>query len=537
MTSSCVDLSGTIARSACMSIIRKGRPRLSSGAMTSLPRIVILLLFMAFPVTVADAQAQDPVHIGYQQFYAGDTNGAQQQFAKLLAVRPDDLAARFGDLMVLDYRTNIDAGLEAEFERKIDTFLGDAARRHSRSATDDDALFHLAIGHLLRAQYRLRNDKGVFAAARDGANVKRYAEAYIKRRPEHGDAYLPLGVYNYFMELAPAFFKVIRTFLFLPGGNRAEGLKQIERAYRDGSHFSFVAGLTLAEIYGTFEARADEGVVVGKRLAGQYPDNPAPQLLLAGLHLSPAIEDHATAAAQFQAVIEREDRRNEPRLAKYEARMGLASARFGQWRLAEAAAVLTEIIDANPFRFRGVMPNALLRRANFRALLDDPAAGEDARRVKENVAWRDFHEDADEQLSWIGRRRKSGESAVYAALIPANGLAAAKQWDEAAAAYERFRQQHPNDVQVKFRIGHLALLRGDVERAVRDLTPLVEHRSSPSWLKAQALLHVARAHDIRGRRAEAKRVYERIVDEYGSESAALAARLGLITPYQKRPSG
>jgi tetratricopeptide (TPR) repeat protein len=501
--------------------------------------IVLTCLAVSDAASAQGASAQatapkDPILAGYQQFYAGDEEGAQQYFARLAASRSSDLPARFGELLVLEHRSQTDPDLETAFERKIDVFLEDAERRNSRSATDDEALFYLTGGYLLRAQYRLGHDKGVFGAARDGARMKRLAEAYIKRRPEHGDAYLALGVYNYFVDLAPAFLRVVRTFLFLPGGDRAEGLKQIERAYRDGSYFSFLAGLTLTEIYGTFETRPAEGLAIGERLARQYPDNPTPQFALAALYLSPAVEDYDAAAGRYEAVIEREDRRRDERPAKFRARMGLATARFQQWRLDDAVATLTQIVDTNPAGFAGVVPNALLRRANFRALLDDPRAVDDARRVRANGAWRDFHDGADEQVTWIERRRKSGESAVYAALIPANRLAVAGKWEEAAAAYERARQQYPNDVQVRFRVGYLAFLRGDVDRAIGDLTPLIDLRSSPAWLKAQAMLHVARAHDVRGRRADARRLYDRIVDDYENESAAFAARVGLITPYQRR---
>jgi len=482
------------------------------------------------------ASAQDAILAGYQQFYAGDEEGAERRFAQLVAARPADLPARFGDLFVLEDRSDVHDSLEPEFERKMDAFIADAERRHDRSETDDEALFYLAAGYFLRAQYRVSHDKGMFGAARDGARMKRFADLYVKRRPEHGDAYLALGVYNYFVELAPAFFRVIRTFLFLPGGNRAEGLKQIERAYRDGSHFSVIAGLTLMEIYGTFEARPKDGLAIGERLATQYPENPTPQFALANLYLSPAVEDYAAAAERYEAVIAREDRRRDERIARYSARMGLANARFLQWRIENAVAALTSIVESGPAKFGDIVPNALLRRANFRALLDDPGAIDDARRVRANAGWKGFHTGADQQIAWIANRRRSGEAALYAALIPANRLAVSGQRDEAAAAYERLRQQYPDNVQVRFRLGHLAFLRGDMDRAIAEITPLIDHRSSPAWLKAQALLHVARAHDVRGRRAEAKDLYERIVDDYERENAAFAARVGMIAPYRRAAS-
>ena len=32
-----------------------------------------------------------------------------------------------------------------------------------------------------------------------------------------------LGLYNYYVDIAPTFLKVLRVLLFLPAGNRAEG--------------------------------------------------------------------------------------------------------------------------------------------------------------------------------------------------------------------------------------------------------------------------------------------------------------------------
>ena len=91
--------------------------------------------------------------------------------------------------------------------------FADAEARHNRSETDDEALFYLANGHFLRAEYRLNHNKGIWGAARDGVRSKRLTEAYAKRHPEHGDAYFALGAYNYYVEIAPAFIRVIRLFL------------------------------------------------------------------------------------------------------------------------------------------------------------------------------------------------------------------------------------------------------------------------------------------------------------------------------------
>ena len=82
----------------------------------------------------------------------------------------------------------------------------------------------LACG-MAAATFRATSDKSLWGAARDAARSKSYAEEYVKAHPEHGDAYLPLGLYNYYVGIAPTFVKVLRVLLFLPGGNRATGLR------------------------------------------------------------------------------------------------------------------------------------------------------------------------------------------------------------------------------------------------------------------------------------------------------------------------
>jgi predicted Zn-dependent protease len=122
---------------------------------------------------------------------------------------------------------------------------------------------------------------------------------------------------------------------------------------------------------------------------------------------------------------------------------------------------------------------------------------------------------------------------VYAALIPGNGFAAERKWDEASAVYERVRQKHPSDPQVRYRIGRVYFARGDAQRASTELAAVIENRASPEWLKARAMLYLARTHDLAGRRAEARNLYGRIADDHERESIGWAAKVGLVTPYQR----
>jgi hypothetical protein len=476
----------------------------------------------------------DDVLPGYQRFYRGDKEAAAREFERLIAASPGRLPARFGLLQTLEDRSGANRSLEAEFERQMDAFIADAEARYGRSATDDEARFYLGYAHFLRAKYRFDHDKGMWGAARDGAKSKRLADAYVKRHPEHGDAYFMLGAYNYYVEIAPSFVKLIRPLLFLPAGNRTEGLKQLERAYTQGSLFSFQAGMLLMEIYGSFEGRPADGVRTGEQLARQYPENPEVQFALAELYSGPAVEDYAGAGAQSEKVIAAETARAQPREALYGAQLGLASSLQQRWRIDEGIRVLSSTIDRRPATPAWVVPAFLLRRANYRALLGDAGAQDDVNRVLAEPAWKDRHKAADDLLKWMNARRASGEAAIATRLLPGNRLVAEKKWDEAAAAYEPVRRDHANEPLVRYRLAVLQFARGDAAGASAAANALVADRAAPPWIKAQALLMVARADDLAGRRDAATRSYRRIVDDYEHENAVWAAQVGLVTPYRRR---
>jgi hypothetical protein len=53
-------------------------------------------------------------------------------------------------------------------------------------------------------------------------------------------------------------------------------------------------------------------------------------------------------------------------------------------------------------------------------------------------------------------------------------------------------------------------------------------------VRGMALLHVARIHDLAGRRDAALRIYRHVATDIDEERAGGLARIGLVTPY-KRP--
>ena len=263
------------------------------------------LVLAALATRAATQAPQDPVRAGYQLLHAGDKAAARRHFEDLLKQRPDDLAYRLGSLVARRGQIENDENLIPAYERDLDELLRLAETRYGRSEQDSDALRYLASGYMLRAAYRFEHDKGMWGAARDAAKAKGYSDSYVQRHPDHGDAYLTLGLYNYFVDIAPAFVRVMRFLLFLPAGNRLEGLKQIERAAAEGDLVAPLAQQNLLLIYSLFEGRADEAVALAARLQQRFPENDEFAMAAADVYAGPALEDHDRAANVYAAITRR----------------------------------------------------------------------------------------------------------------------------------------------------------------------------------------------------------------------------------------
>jgi tetratricopeptide (TPR) repeat protein len=214
--------------------------------------------------------------------------------------------------------------------------------------------------------------------------------------------------------------------------------------------------------------------------------------------------------------------------------IGLANLRRSQWRLDDAITSLTPTIEQNVEKPEWVAATFLIRRANYRALLNDPGAASDAQRVLGDKKMANWHKAAQGQVAFIEARRKTPEAAIYAALVPGNRNVVEHRWDDAIAVYAKVDAAYPGNWQVKYRRAYLEFMRGNYDIAARAFNEIASSNAQmPTWLKAQAMLNLAWTHDLAGQRAEAIRLYKQIVDNYEREAASSAARVGLISPYRR----
>jgi hypothetical protein len=170
-------------------------------------------------------------------------------------------------------------------------------------AKSETAEMHVyaGLGYALRARvYGLRGENRNVARAA----VKGRAEMLraLDLDPQQADAAAVLGVYNYYVETLSPIVKLLRVFMGIPGGNKDEGIRQMELGAKQGLFMAVDSRFILASLIRQYDLRYEQALAAAEPLTVRYPHNPL-FLLLVG-NLNEELGRKAKAAEYFHAALE-----------------------------------------------------------------------------------------------------------------------------------------------------------------------------------------------------------------------------------------
>ena len=163
--------------------------------------------------------------------------------------------------------------LDAAFMAAVERAIVEAAKMAAAEPKRAEAWFYLGAAYGVRAQFRVYRTERL-AAARDGKRIKESLEQALALDPTMHDAEFGVGMYRYYAGVAPAVFRFLRFLLLLPGGDRAGGLEQLERAGRDGLLVRGEAQYQIQVLYLWYEHKSKEALAILRGLQARYPHNP-----------------------------------------------------------------------------------------------------------------------------------------------------------------------------------------------------------------------------------------------------------------------
>ena len=221
-----------------------------------------------------------------------------------------------------------------------------------------EAWFYLAGAYAPRVQWRvLRGER--LGAARDGKRIKNALERALQLDPTLHDAYFGVGLYHYYADVASAAAKVLRWLLFLPGGDRATGLREMLQARDKGELLGGEADFQLHVVYLWYEHKTEDSLTLLARLDARHPNNPLFLQLSAEIR-DRYLHDHAASAAAWRSLVARAVAGTvySARTTEVRARFGLASEFAAMNRPADAIAELQQIVDMRPIEPLGARERA-----------------------------------------------------------------------------------------------------------------------------------------------------------------------------------
>jgi predicted negative regulator of RcsB-dependent stress response len=257
--------------------------------------VVLLLLLPGFGRSEPPGELTLPANTGsiLDHIYSGRRDLALPEIHKLEEQTPDDPLGYLLEAEAEWWRIWCDS---AEFKYGMTM-----ARHHEKTASDQQYLELTAKAYTL-AQAKLRQNssgemhlyqamadalsarllamRGEYrAAAHAGVRARANFQAALELDPTLYDAYTGLGLYNYYVDTLSTLAKALRFLMGIPGGTKAEGIRQLERGMQEGQMSASLARFYLAMNLLNYDQKYEEALGVIGPLAAKYPGNPLFQLM------------------------------------------------------------------------------------------------------------------------------------------------------------------------------------------------------------------------------------------------------------------
>ena len=152
-------------------------------------------------------------------------------------------------------------------------------------AAHETAELHLyaGMGYALRARLMdLHGDHG--GTARAGVRAREHFLRAEEMDPLLTDANFGLGLYNYYVDTLSGIARALRFFMGIPGGNKKDGIRQLQSAIASGDLTRVEARYYLAIDQRTYDREYERAAELLEPLVREFPQNPVFTLMLANMN-------------------------------------------------------------------------------------------------------------------------------------------------------------------------------------------------------------------------------------------------------------
>ncbi len=261
---------------------------------------VALMISLVFPATGRADNRELPADAlaGQEQLYSGRTDRAVAFFRRLQSREPENPLGYLLEANALWWKTyctscefrwgTIDAWQRPPLPEDriyfalVDRAVG-LAEAELRRADSAEMRLYAGMGWALRARLLgLHGER--LETARAGVRAREHFLRALQIDPQLADAQMGLGLYNYFVDTLSPIVKVLRFLLGIPGGNKQEGIRQLEIAASDGMLTAAEAQFYLAKNLRNYDQQYARAIELMEPLVRQYAQNALFRLMLGDLY-------------------------------------------------------------------------------------------------------------------------------------------------------------------------------------------------------------------------------------------------------------
>lgn len=235
---------------------------------------ITIFSFQAFP---QDARFDSISTAGIKQIYNIQFEEAETTFRRLIADYPEKPAGKFFLAMIDWWRILLDLENESYddlFFQKLEDVIHECNLILKRDKNNLDALFFKGGSIGFRGRLRAIRESWI-KAADDGREALPIVQSASKIDPENRDVMLGFGIYNYYADVIPNEYPLLKPLMiFFPGGNKEQGISQLRDVAFNGKYAKYEARYFLMTLYYTYEKDNFKAEEFAKLLTDDFPNNP-----------------------------------------------------------------------------------------------------------------------------------------------------------------------------------------------------------------------------------------------------------------------
>lgn len=176
------------------------------------------------------------------------------------------------------------------------------AESHLKQSETPEMHFYAGLAGAFAARlYGLRGENR--STARAGVRARANFQRALQLDPSLADADFGLGLYNYYVDTLSGIIKFLSFFMGIPGGNKQEGIRQLQHVIADGVLTPDAARFYLALDLHRYDQCYEQALALIAPLVERFPSNPLFQLAQGDLYGKLGRKDQAVACYRAAGAI------------------------------------------------------------------------------------------------------------------------------------------------------------------------------------------------------------------------------------------